>query len=83
MALLIVSGGVPIQPVSQLFEKTAITAEAATEQTVSYTFSYDKTTKWWLNGSDGSSFNYGNITGNKRTKKNHSRIQQGYHRYKS
>ena len=40
LALLIVSGGVPIQPVSQLFERTAITAEAA-QTTLTYTFKKD------------------------------------------
>lgn len=68
LALLIVSGGVPVKPFTDILSPAAITAEAATEQTVSYTFSYDSTTDLWLNGSDGNSYNIGDITGNNRTK---------------
>ena len=40
MALLIVSGGVPIKPMSDIFSPVAITAEAVGEQIVTYTIEH-------------------------------------------
>lgn len=58
MALLIVSGGVPIKPMSDIFSPVAITAEAVGEQIVTYTIEH-KTENgryiYYLVGSDGSS----------------------------
>ncbi|MCR5541465.1 MAG: hypothetical protein K6F71_11720 [Ruminococcus sp.] len=58
LALTIVSGGVPIKPMSDIFSPVAITAEAVGEQIVTYTIEH-KTENgryiYYLVGSDGSS----------------------------
>lgn len=58
MALLIVSGGIPAKPFTDIFSTSAIAAEAVAEQTVTYTIEH-KTENgryiYYLVGSDGSS----------------------------
>ena len=58
LALLIVSGGVPVKPFTAIFSPVAITAEAVAEQTVTYTIEREVNSSgtpiYYLVGSDGS-----------------------------
>jgi uncharacterized repeat protein (TIGR02543 family) len=58
LALLIVSGGVPVKPFTEIFRPVAITADAVGEQIVTYTIEHkteNSRYNYYLVGSDGSS----------------------------